>query len=179
MLTFLTVVTMLVTVVMAFHVDAEDKQHTKNSEIEKDKIHITADTLISESETGVAEFIGNVRAIQERTVITSDSLKIYYKQDVKNKKNGPTGEASIEKIVASGNVKITFDNKVAVTQQAVYQTEARILILSGANSKVISGNDSISGEKITYYRNDERIKVESGPEQRVEAVFSSGGKGLQ
>ncbi len=175
----MTVVTMLVTVVMAFHVDAEDKQHTNNSKIEKDRIHITADTLISESEAGLAEFIGNVRAVQERTVITADSLKIYYKQGVKSKQNASTGEGFIEKIVAAGNVKITFDNKVAITQQAIYQTETRILILSGANSKVISGNDSISGEKITYYRTDERIKVESGPERRVEAFFSSGGKGLQ
>jgi LmbE family N-acetylglucosaminyl deacetylase len=86
---------------------------------------------------------------------------------------------AIEKLEASGNVKITFDDKVAVAQKAVYQTEKRVLVLSGPNSKVTSGKDSISGEIITYYRADERIKVESGPNKRVEAVFSSGGAGLK
>jgi lipopolysaccharide export system protein LptA len=149
------------------------------AETEKDKIHITANTLISETESTYAEFRGNVKAVQGETVISADSLKIFYRQGQKNKKNPTATEAAIEKIVASGNVKITFDDKVAVTQQAVYLTGTRVLMLTGPNSKVTSGKDSVSGEKITFFRADGRIKVESGPDQRVEAVFSSGGKGLK
>ncbi len=95
-----------------------------------------------------------------------------------NKKNPLAGDESIKKIVANGNVQIKFDNRVAVTQQAVYITENRVLVLSGANSKVISGNNSISGEKITVYRTDGRIQVESGKEERVEAVLYPGEKGI-
>jgi len=51
--------------------------------------------------------------------------------------------------------------------------------LSGNNSKIVSGNNSISGEKITLYRTTGRINVESSGGKRVEAVFYSGEKGLK
>lgn len=141
---------------------------------EKSKIHITADTLTTDSQSNFAEFKGNVRATQEETVIIADSLKIYYKRG----QGSTPGASAITKIIATGNVKITFDEKVAVTEKAVYTAKTRVMVLSGPNSKITSGKDSLSGEKITYYRDDGRIRVESGKKQRVEAVFFSGGKGI-
>ena len=76
------------------------------------------------------------------------------------------------------NVKIIFDDKTAISQRAVYTTDSRILVLTGPDSKIISGKDSISGEKITLYRADDRIIVESGKEKQVEAVFFSKQGGL-
>jgi lipopolysaccharide export system protein LptA len=131
---------------------------------ENRKIHITADKLISDNEVDYAEFIGNVRATQEDTVITADRLKIFVKKNPDNKSPG-VGTESIHKIIASGNVKINFDNRVAVTPQAVYNTKTGVLVLSGDNSRILSGKDSISGEKITLYRTTGRITVESGEEK--------------
>jgi len=177
---FMATAFMLVAVLMMPLTYADDKPNFTDTRKDKknEKIHITADKLISDNEAKYAEFIGNVRATQRDTVITADRLKIFYKKDLDNKKNPPVGDESIKKIVANGNVQIKFDNRVAVTQQAVYITETRVLVLSGADSKIISGNDSISGEKITIYRTDGRIKVESGKGKRVEAVFYSGEKGI-
>ena len=141
---------------------------------EKSKIHISADTLSTDSQSKVAEFKGNVRATQEKTVIIADSLKIYYTQG----QGSTPGASAITKIIAAGNVKITFDEKVAVAEKAVYTAKTRVMVLSGPNCKISSGKDSLSGEKITYYRDDERVQVESGKKQRVEAVFFSGGKGI-
>jgi len=169
----------MITALTIFNAAADDKPRTLNNEAKKDKIHITANSLITENESGFAEFNGNVRAVQGKTVIIADSLKIFYRQGRKNKKSPTAAGATIDKIVATGNVKITFDDKVAVTRQAVYLTETRVLILTGPNSKVTSGKDSVSGVKITLNRVDGRIKVESSPDQRVKAVFSSGGKGLK
>jgi lipopolysaccharide export system protein LptA len=159
---------------------AEDKPNFTDTHKNKknEKLHITADKLISDHEAKYAEFIGNVMATQRDTVITADKLKIFFKRGMDNKKNPLAGDESIKKIVANGNVQIKFDNRVAVTQQAVYITETRVLVLSGADSKVISGNNSISGEKITVYRTDGRIQVESGKGERVEAVFYPGEKGI-
>jgi lipopolysaccharide export system protein LptA len=158
---------------------AENKPNFTDTHNNKnDKIHITADKLISDHEAKYTEFIGNVRAVQRDTVITADKLKIFFKRDMDNKKNPLAGDESIKKIVANGNVQIKFDNRVAVTQQAVYIIETRVLVLSGTDSKVISGNNSISGEKITVYRTDGRIQVESGKEERVEAVLYPGEKGI-
>jgi len=140
-------------------------------------IHITSDRLAADNKAGYAEFIGNVKATQGDTVITSDRLKIFYKKNIANKGPLSVSEESIHKIVAIGNVEIKFDNRVATAHQAVYNTETMVLVLSGNNSKIISENDSISGEKITFYRTDGRINVESGNKKRVEAVFYSGKKG--
>ena len=142
-------------------------------------IHITSDKLISDNKAGYAEFIGNVKATQDDTVITSDRLKIYYKKNIANKGPLSVSEESIHKIVAKGNVEIKFDNRVATAQQAIYNTETMVLVLSGNNSKIISENESISGEKITFYRIEGRINVESGNKKRVEAVFYSGQKGIK
>ena len=170
----------LVAVLMNSFVYAEDKPNFTDTHKNKknEKIHITADKMISDHETKYTEFIGNVTATQRDTVITADKLKIFLKRDMDNKKNSLAGDESIKKIVANGNVQIKFDNRVAVTQQAVYITETRVLVLSGADSKVISGNNSISGEKITVYRTDGRIQVEGDKGERVEAVFYPGEKGI-
>jgi len=180
LLFFVSVFTILAVPVVSPSGYAEEKP--KDTDVrslsENRKIHITADKLISDNEVDYAEFIGNVRATQEDTVITADRLKIFVKKNPDNKSPG-VGTESINKIIASGNVKINFDNRVAVTPQAVYNTKTGVLVLSGDNSRIISGKDSISGEKITLYRTTGRITVESGEEKRVEAVFYSGEKGLK
>jgi lipopolysaccharide export system protein LptA len=161
---------------MAYANDTERNPKQK-SPGKNEAIHITSDRLAADNKAGYAEFIGNVKATQGDTVITSDKLKIFYKKNIANKGPLSVNEESIHKIVADGNVEIKFDNRVATAHQAVYNTETMVLVLSGNNSKIISDKDSISGEKITFYRTDGRINVESGNKKRVEAVFYSGEKG--
>lgn len=144
-----------------------------------EKIRITADKLVSDSEAMWAEFIGNVEAVQGNDVINADSLKIFYKSGSKKNKTEAPGGESIKEIVATGNVKIHFDNKLAVTHRAVYTMENRVLVLSGEDSRITSGRDSISGEKITLYRADGRIVVEGGTKHSVEAVLFPGKKGIE
>ena len=145
---------------------------------ENKKIYITSDRLLADNEAMFAEFIGNVVAIRGTDVLTSDRLKIFYKTGVVKKEKPVAGEEMIQKIVANGNVVIKFDDKVAVAQQAVYTAETGIIVLTGPNSKVTSGNNCISGEKITMYRSDDRMIVEGGKEKQVEAIFYSKEKGI-
>jgi lipopolysaccharide export system protein LptA len=134
-------------------------------------IHIISDMLTTDNETGFVEFSGNVQATQGTTMIVSDRLKVYYKEDTDTTQKISGGEGAVEKIVASGNVKINFDDKQAVSNEAEYVTDTQILVLSGPDSKVTTANESISGATITLYRSDGRIKVEGGKGKRVEAVF--------
>ncbi len=160
---------------------AEDKPREPNQLNPEtgQQIKIIADKMISDNKAKSVEFIDNVRATQEDTVITGDRLKIFLTKGLGKRNSSFSGEDSIERIVVNGNVDIRFDNKRAVSQQAEYIIDTRILILSGAGSKIISGKDSISGEKITIYRTDGRIDVESGDEKPVEAVFFTGEHGLK
>ena len=162
----LTAISIIIAGFMVNSAFAEGENLKKNK-----KIYITSDKLVADSEAKWAEFIGNVRAVQEDTVIIADRLKIFYKKVGNN--SSISDEESIEKIVSSGNVKINFDDKVAVGQHAVYTSKTGVLVLTGPNSKVTSGTNFVSGEKITFYRAEDRMTVESGIKKRVEAVFYS------
>ncbi|MDP2644756.1 MAG: LptA/OstA family protein [Desulfobacterales bacterium] len=145
-------------------------------EFETEKIQISADNLITTHAMHIAEFSGNVRATMGTTVIVADRLKIFYAAKPENTGKSAPIKESIKKITADGNVKINFDDKVAVANHAEYITEGATLVLSGADSKITSGSDSISGAKITYHKTDGRIRVEGDKNKRVEAVFFQGKK---
>ena len=166
----------LITVSVCADNGTGDRVHRTDSHDEK--IHITAQRLITDSDNRFAEFVGNVEAVQGETVIAADRLKIFYKSGLNGQENIVPREGSINKIVADGHVNIRFDGRTAVTQHAEYITETRTLVLSGDDSKVFSGTDYISGKKITYYRNDGRIVVEGSRDKQVEAVIHPGEKGI-
>ena len=137
-------------------------------------IHVTADKLITASGARSAEFIGNVRATQGDATITADRMQIFYQSG----KTQEVGTQSVRKMIARGNVKIMMEDKTAVAPQAVYTTADSILVLSGPGSKLISGKNTISGQKITLDRANGGITVERGKEKRVEAVIFSEDGGL-
>ncbi len=172
-----TAVFLMATVFMTVFAFADDPPTDPGPNDPGKKIYITSDSLVSGNDAKYAEFIGNVKATQGSDVITADRLKIFFKKTPQSNDKLIMDQESIAKIVANGHVTIHFDNKVAVAEQAVYITATRVLVLSGPNSKIVSGSDSVAGEKITIYRADGRINVESGGEKRVNAVFFSGGKG--
>lgn len=134
------------------------------------QIRITSDQLIADSDENSAEFIGNVHAVQGDTVITSDQMKVYFKKGA-TKNNKEPAPDTLVKLVITGNVEIKFDNRVAQAQKAVYIAETKRMVLTGPNTKIISGKDTVTGEKITYFRDNGRIEVEAGQGNRVEAII--------
>jgi lipopolysaccharide export system protein LptA len=139
-------------------------------EPQKEIIHVTADSLSSDSDAKFAEFTGNVKATQGDFVIKSDRLKIYYKKSAESKAAPGTAE-SIEKIVATGNVEIKSEESVGLAQRAEYDTKTMIVVLTGENSRVFDQKNSVTGSKITLYRNDGRVKVEGDKNKKVNAVL--------
>jgi lipopolysaccharide export system protein LptA len=141
-------------------------------------IRVTADRLVTDTQSRNAEFIGRVRAIRGNMTIVCDSLKIFYTGAPAQATKGQPGAESIKSIVANGNVQIDFDNQTATTQQAEWLTQEQTIVLSGPGSKIVSGKNSISGSKITLHQGDNRIQVEGGNNGRVEAQFYSDEEGL-
>jgi lipopolysaccharide export system protein LptA len=145
-----------------------------------DPIRITADKLVTDGRTNSARFTGSVRAVQGQSILTADSLTLIF--DSKGDESGTSmsaeGPADIKRIEAKGSVRIEFDNRVAVGEQAVYITDERKLVLKGPGAKVISGKDEVVGSKITFYRNDGRVSMEGDGKNRVKAIIHSGQKGL-
>lgn len=145
-----------------------------------DPIRITADKLVTDGRTNAARFTGSVRAVQGQSILTADSLALIF--DSKDNDGGTSESAEdatdIKRIEAHGNVRIEFDNRVAVGEQAVYITDERKLVLKGPAAKVISGKDEVVGSTITFYRNDGRIFLEGDKQNRVKAIIHSGQRGL-
>jgi len=151
---------------------AADKSKAETSpKPENTPIIITAEQLDSDNNAKFAEFIGNVKAIQADFVITSDKLRIYYKGELLNTEKKGNDEEMLKKIVATGNVKITSDQYIAKTEKLEYDTASMTIILTGENSTVINGKNSITGSKIILYQKDGRIKVLGGKNKRIKAEF--------
>ena len=158
---------------------ATEKAPPAAKKTEAAPIQIVSDRLEVDSAANIADFTGNVRATQGNSVIQSNQLKIYYKDTLMEKGKGSSTEQSIRKIIAIGSVRINFDNRVAVTEKAVYITKDRVIILTGENSKVTADNNSITGRKITIHRDSGRISFERGNNEPVKAVIHGEGKGFK
>lgn len=148
---------------------------TPGKQAQPEPIEITADKLVTDNQKRTAVFSGNVTAAQAGTKLTADQLTIIYKAGTSP---DATGTSDIERLEAKGNVRIEFDNKLAVSNQAVYIIDERKLVLEGPGSKVVSDKDEITGTKITFYRDNGRMALEGDENNRVKAVIHSDQRGL-
>lgn len=137
---------------------------------EDDKIHIKSDTLVASSTENLAEFKGHVRATQGNMVITCEQLKLFFKKGALAQGESNPGNNSIERIIATENVKIRLDNRVAFAEHAEYTLSSEKIILTGNPAKVSSGNTFITGHKIILWL-DGRIQVERNKGEQVEAII--------
>ncbi|MGD9286491.1 MAG: LptA/OstA family protein [Desulfobacterales bacterium] len=142
---------------------------------EETPIVITAERLVSDNKAKFAEFIGDVKATQADFVITSDKLRIYYAGELLNTEKKGNNQDVLKKIVATGNVQITTEKYVANTEKLEYDAASMEIILTGEDSKVAYGKDSISGSKIILYQKDGRVKVLGSKKKRIKAEFFSKG----
>lgn len=149
------------------------KAETSDAKPENTPIIITAEQLDSDNKAKFAEFIGNVKAIQADFVITSDKLRIYYRGELLNTEKKGNDEEALKKIVATGNVTITSDQFIAKTETLEYDTASMTIILTGENSTVINGKNSLTGSKIILYQKDGRVKVLGSKNKRIKAEFFS------
>jgi lipopolysaccharide export system protein LptA len=146
---------------------------TENGNKTQLPVEITADELISHGNKNYAEFVGNVAAIQGNFSIHSDALRIYYLASGADISTDAAKPESLEKIVAIGNVVIKAESRRAETERAEYSLKEDKVVLSGENSTVSDGKNTLTGSKITWHRNTGQISVEGSEQKRVKAVFYS------
>lgn len=141
---------------------------TPNSKQDLKKLHITADSLVASQNNQHIIFSGHVIALYELTTIMSDKLQVYYSDHVDKEQ---LNNASVKKIIASGNVQIELEGKTAKCDQAVYLTSTNSLTLTGEETRLQSENSYITGNKIIIYQNTGQIIVDGSDDKRVNAVF--------
>lgn len=133
-------------------------------------IHITSNQMEAMDKEGKVVFKGNVVAKKGGLTIYSDVLTVYYQS-----KKGSKGKErrALKRLIAKGNVKIIQGNKTAKGKIAIYDKDMEVIQLSG-NAQVWQGKNTVKGNKITFYINEDKSIVESAPGKKVEAVVFSG-----
>ncbi len=155
-------------------------------------LHITAARLEADQQAKIITFIGQVRAQYGDSILYADQLKVYYQASPASGAPAPTGAASpgqkpegkspladlggekIDRIVATGQVRFVQEDRVATGQEATYYKDREEVVLLG-HPQLWRGENSLKGERIIFNLRDNRLKVESSPQQRVEANLYPGG----
>jgi lipopolysaccharide export system protein LptA len=138
-----------------------------------DRISMESDKAVINRSERMIELEGNVKVSQGETVITSNLIKLYLKEGAKLDVPQKSGENAIEKIVATGNVIFKLEIGTAYSDKAEYAASTKLLVLTGKDPKFISGENTITGSKITVNRASGTVTFEGGGKSRVEAVIYS------
>ena len=153
-------------------------------------LEITANQMDLYPDQKKVTFSGSVVAVQGTSKITSATLTAFYmstseglpgmkKRDSASspasKNEGASG--ALDKIVATGNVVIVFDDMTAKADRAEFDPKTDIITLYGEQKNVEVRNDQgiIRGKTIVTNRDTGETVVKSAANQRVQAVvFSTG-----
>lgn len=127
-------------------------------------ITIKSNELHADNKGRVAVFSGKVVAKQGNVTIFSDKMTVYY----------GAAQGDVDRIEADGNVRIVQENRTGMAAHALYDSREGKVTLTGGSPRVMQGVDSVAGEVITYFIDDERSSVSGG---RVEATIHPKGKG--
>ncbi|MFH0812611.1 MAG: lipopolysaccharide transport periplasmic protein LptA [Pseudomonadota bacterium] len=130
-------------------------------------INITSDRMEADNRNRTVNFLGNVVAKREDMVIFSDRLLTFYNK-----------EGKIDKIIAQGNVKINQNDRMATCVEATFFQPSQKIVLTG-KPKVWQGNNIITGEKITILLIEDKMDIEGGKQNRVNATIYPMGKNLK
>ena len=154
---------LLVLFALSFQVFAEGNlSFSRRSE----PLTIKSDTLVTDNERKLATFSGNVAARQGDLTIYAEKFVVMYSE--------AGNEISTAEVF--GNVRIVQGSRRAQADHGIYDAKSSKIVLDG-NPKVFQNNDTISGKVITYYLEQDRSEVISGPGERVEMKIYPQGKG--
>jgi lipopolysaccharide export system protein LptA len=133
-------------------------------------IVIHSNTLEVDQKKQFIVFEGKVRAEREGMVVDCQKMLVYYREGSAMKEAQPESR-QIDRIVALGDVSIRRpDGSVARAGKAVfYQTEEKVVLTE--DPFVQQGQDTVEGNKIVLYLNENRSIVEGNERQRVKATI--------
>ena len=144
-------------------------------------VDVTADNMEYRADNSTVIFRGKVEAIRGDFKMWSETLTLVLKgekkdgeQDAKEKKASQNGD--LDRIIAEHNVRFQNGSQNGTAQKATFLARQNILVLEG-DPVLNDGENSIRGNVIRYFINENRSVVEGSPKKRVHAVFSNENKG--
>ncbi len=169
---------LLVLIMFLFSVPAHAEQ--KNTMPTGDApTKINSDTMQYNAENNTVTFTGDVVVERAGFNLWAKEVVVYLKDtdaktDVETKENDPMGSmksGDIDRIVAEKDVRMKYNTYTGKSSKAIYLADKALLTMYG-NPILKDGDNSITGQEIRYYLNENRSEVIGGS-KRVEAFFSS------
>ena len=111
---------------------------------------ITSNELSYDYKRSIAVFEDNVVVEDPQVRIESDTLTVLF---------GKTNE--LKSATALGNVRISSGDKRATCRKAIYIASTGEILLNG-DAQLFRRNDSLSGDQITFWINEERVLCKPG-----------------
>lgn len=144
------------------------------AESEQVPVNITADSMRYAPSGNEVVFQGGVHVVRPDFEIWAARIAIHLSA-AKKKSENPTGvdnldPGAIERIVASGGVKLAHKGKVGNCQTATYDVAGSVFTMEGSPS-LEDGKNKIQGNVIKFYVKENRSEVLGGGSQRVNATF--------
>lgn len=138
---------------------APKQEQKKDKDAPKKPVTVTSDRMEAIQKENLVIFKGNVEAVED-FILCSDELYIHYDEN-----------KDVKDIEAVGNVRIYQDEKTSTSDRAIYNRIDRSIVLTG-NPQVKQCTDTVKGDKITVYIDQDNALVESTKGGRVKAVIT-------
>jgi lipopolysaccharide export system protein LptA len=137
-------------------------------------VKIQAASLEVREKDKMATFSGNVHVLNGDTELRCKSLVVFYDEDtggqnLKAADPGPSGERSIKRIEAKGNVIVVQKDQNATGDAAIFNMRENTVMLTG-NVIVTRAQDILRGQRLTVDLTNGVSKMDGGT---VDAVINT------
>jgi lipopolysaccharide export system protein LptA len=123
---------------------------------------VTSERLQVDYAHNFGTFEGNVLAVDPRITVRADKMVVFFSGGGGVATNSTT--RSVKRIMAEGGVVITQENKKSHSDRAEYTADDGKVVLTG-NPQVESPDGIVRGTRVTFWRGQERMDVESDATQ--------------
>ncbi len=146
-------------------------------------INITSKRFTAKNVAGGKEvtFEGTVKVQQGDLTLTSDRLTILYDEKqgsgngaspLKKSQKELQSASGIKTIVASGNVKIVQNDRMATAGKATFDNLKRTITLSEGPPRLWQGPDALTAQNIVIYLDENRSELVGGDDTLITAVIN-------
>lgn len=134
---------------------AEEASNLTEKEIKSNiPIQITSKKMVVNNQEKVMTFEGEVKVIKGDLTMTSNRVKVYFKN-----KSASLNRQEISLIEAEGNVHLTRGNREAKADKAEYRQEEETIVLTGS-PEGWDNQYKVSGSKMTIFLKEDRSVIE-------------------
>jgi lipopolysaccharide export system protein LptA len=144
----------------------EQKVSTMLAEIDRrgnsSPVRVTSSRLVYRDEERQAHFEGGVLVQGADLTISADNMNVFLlPREKKPEAQVGDGPAQLDRIVATGSVRITQSSRRAVGEQLTYTAADEKFVLTGGLPSIFDAeHGKITGVSLTYFRRDDRVVVE-------------------